>query len=195
MYSSNNFDIAHLSTAMNVTYVLSGGVAFVGENSGGLTQSTMDSETRSVINFQLAFWKDAKEKYNQRIKNNNTPLLSDMVLVISSLFLSLTFLFGVNFQKRVGNISTPSLISLINSWHLGKDNSDLYRRFCEINSFFKINIRHTDYDKISSNVIVLTKEKLERFYETTRELWVWFIKKYCEKYNNGNVPPELLIEF
>jgi len=172
MNSTNNIDIAHLSTAMNVTYHSRNVSSMDGIN--GYKKSTnaqaMDSEVKQVINFQLAFWKDAKEKYYQRIRDNDAPFLSDMVLVISSLVLSLTFLFGVNFQRQLGYNKTPSLLDLVHKWKLQKDNLHLYRCFCEMNDFFSIKIKHTDYNKIRSDIDKLTKEKLTSFYETTRKL-------------------------
>ena len=61
--------------------------------------------------------------------------------------------------------------------------------------FFSDKIRHTDIGKVNSEITKLSKQKLRSFMETTRKVWIWFINKYCSKFNNGVVPQELLTEF
>jgi len=188
----SNFDIAHLSTATNATqYMISGNNSFDYK----ATMIPQESDLKLIVNIQLAFWKDAKYKYLQLVKPYDHPLLENIVLVIASLFLSMTFLFGVNLDTKNGQQKTPSLIDMVKSWKLKKDRPDLYRNLVEMDDFFSDKIRHTDIDKVNSEITKLSKQKLVSFVETTRKVWIWFINKYCSKFNNGVVPPELLTDF
>ena len=115
--------------------------------------------------------------------------------MVTSLFLSLTFLFGVNFEKHEVDKKTPCLIEIVKKWKLKKERPDLYRSLLEIDDFFSTKIRHTDFNKINKEVVKLSNQTIIKFLEITSKVWIWFINKYSEKYNNGLASAELLNEF
>jgi len=187
----SHLDIAHLSTATNATIYLSSDPKAQDEGLAIHEQS----DIKQNVNVQLAFWKDAKNKYLTLVKPIDSQHIEHLVLVVTSLFLSLTFLFGVNFEKKDIDYKTPCLIDMVKKWKLKNERPDLYRSLLEIDDFFSTNIRHTDFNKINKEVISLSKQTVKEFLETTRKVWIWFINKYCEKHNNVVVPSELLDEF
>jgi hypothetical protein len=159
-------------------------------NIAPITQKQLDP----VTNIQLAFWKDAKEKY-QRVKKVAYPDPADLLLIIAALGFSLTFLFGVNFTSTTGYGKTPSLANLVRRWKLHKRRPDLYRAFDELAAFFTSNIRHASQTKIRSTVESLTMSKVQHFMNTAQELWKWFIGEYYNNYGNGIIPGGHLDEF
>ena len=173
------YDVAHLSTAENI-----------------YERATMYAEPlkRPITNFQLEFWKDAKEKYYKFIADEDYPSPAHMALTVLALGQSLTFLFGRNFDKQR---KAPQLIDLVNypPWELNKDRNDLFKRLKPLYKYYSEILKHPSMEKVEMEALRLSKEKLIEYINTTREIWLWFIHKYCELHNHGVVPEDQLVEF
>ncbi|MBN2531847.1 MAG: hypothetical protein JXB88_03090 [Spirochaetales bacterium] len=152
-----------------------------------------DQIDQPFTNIQLAFWIDAKTKYFSLIKKTDYPDLSDMILIVIALGNSLTFLFAVNFEK-INDSKTPELFDMIKKWGLHNARPDYFRDFEELFVFYRNLLKHPDRKKLDEIASILTKEKLKRFMQITRNIWIWFIKKYHEKHNS-KVPGDQLKEF
>lgn len=155
--------------------------------------SMPNQQEMRVCNLQLNAWINARDKYKQ-IKDNENPNLDDMILTANLLGDSLTYLFGTNYNI---NSKTPALKTLIEKfypedrdWNLKSDDINLYEHFIELDEFHKDITKHFNRTK-TAKANELTKKKLEIFVETTKEIWIWFLKKYF----NDDIPSEQLTEF
>lgn len=155
--------------------------------------STNPCETQRLSNLQLKSWMDAKEKYNKLIKGNSNPASDDMILIVNLLGDSLTYLFGANYNQGE---RTPTLRYFIDKifpdreWDLESDNPNLYSRFCDLDEFHKDVSKHFSRNKIPKTM-TLTKQKLEEYMYTTKDIWLWFM----DKHYSGKIPEDQLLEF
>ena len=183
-------DMAKLSTEANLplhAYIASAQTVADGVLIPGTTQTTEPPFT----NVQLAFWKDAKRKYEQRIRNVPTPDLADMVLVVVALLSSLTFLFGRNYNEE----RAPELLQMVNCqrWKLKKLRPDLYKALRDMFRFYRNILKHPSGPKMTGELHTLDKAMVSRFMENTRKIWRWFIERFCEL--RHVIPDEQFDEF
>jgi hypothetical protein len=199
-----SYQVAHAATApTSVTTLSAAKAATHGQLGTAVTQRaepTVQSRTpveSPITNFQLAFWRDAKQKY-QAIDPAEPTLPEQYVLVLASLGFSITFLFGVNFPVKDDREETPNLVMIANNWGLKKSNTgnpDLFRRFKELADYFTDNLRHTNSKRIESPLLRLDFATVRGWMRTTQEVWNWFFKWYYTKYGDGTVPSEQCTEF
>lgn len=163
---------------------------FFGVSSSSAGQINKDG--KKCVNLQLAAWKDAKEKYFD-ILNKNQFDIAQVKLIIQNLGQSLCDLFGANYNKPG---RTPYLKDYIDkilptekTWDLKTDNLRLYNNFLKLNDYYTDKTKHYDANK-NSFFINFTINDLKEMMETTKNIWLWFIKK-----QNNNIEQIYLIEF
>lgn len=154
-------------------------------------------ESQYVVNPQLKYWIDAKEeyeKYNSLLEKKEIPqedwsFIASIVLKLGD---SLTVLFGANHAGQQGK-NTPALKTFIDTilpWKLEKEDPDLYEQFKKLDEFHKDVCKHFDRSKIHI-INKTTIDDLNQYMETTRKIWLWFIRKHT----NGVIITEVEKEF
>jgi len=130
-----------------------------------------------IVNIQLRYWVEAVEKFYRLDKNQyNENTIEEGVFIINLLANSLSVLGGMNVKSEKSR--TPPLLDLYSgdAWDLRSERPDLYKALEDLNS---------DYNKLSKHMnksrVELLKdisyEKLQRFMDSTREIWKWVLSK------------------
>ena len=170
------FDIAYLATAPSrINSCADINRLSPDENWENSTTATVNLQ-RQRINLQLKFWEEAKVKYLNDVKCKNSPSPTDMYVVISHCYQSLTCLFGANYDLT-GFI--PGFIKLVKKWDLDTERYDLYKGIVEMDDWFTDLSRHVSREKIEQKISQLSKTKAKYFLHTTRDTWIWVITKKC----------------
>jgi hypothetical protein len=160
----------------------------------GETFNPDSRRSQYVINAQIKFWKDAKKEYEEYQKLLKQKIIppedwSYALSIILKLGISLTVLFGANYESKPGEF-TPALKNHILKWKLEEEDKNLYDEFVELDEFHKNISKHFDISKVP----ILEKTSLDdlnKYMETTRKIWLWFLRKKT----NGVIDPEVEKEF
>ncbi len=146
---------------------------------------------KPVINVQLKEWIDAKELYDDKVRDVSTPNPSQMRSIIISLADSLYNLFGMNYSpKSEGKI--PPVTTLANSgeFKLKKNRPDLYRDLVSLDELYG-KLKHPDSQRIQSVMGLLTKELVKKYMKIIKKIWIWAL----DVIHRGDVSADQLIEF
>ena len=142
---------------------------------------TAEKSNVTDANPQLYYWKEAKNRYFEKVKAVDKPALDDLLFIVNCLGVSLSNLFGRHYPGNEKG-HTPPLLKLIDSYFpsqgivLKDDDPIIYNHFAELNIFYCDATKHPDRSK-ESKIINLSKLKVEQFLETTRQIWLWFGKR------------------
>ncbi len=147
-----------------------------------------------IVNLQLDDWVEAKNKFGALNRENYH--WSKGIQIVNLLGNSLTKLFGMHYLL---DGRTPALRNYVDNdffdkkWDLEADDSILYKRFVNLDNLHKDITKHTAVAKVGlARKELETLEQLAWHRETTRKMWLWFLKKRA---GNQAIPNDQLIEF
>ena len=165
-------------------------------STGEYEKSPNGNLIQTSISLQLPHWREANREYdiyNNLIDKRDWSYIKRIVLNLGQ---CLTDLFGANYTKPINKKKTPSLMDYINTiypdeygWNLKIEEPELYYKLTELDCFHKDLCKHFDRSKISK-LEDTTMEKLNQFMETTREAFIWFMRKK----NNGVITDDMIKE-
>ncbi|MBT3276083.1 MAG: hypothetical protein HN368_23245 [Spirochaetales bacterium] len=142
-------------------------------------------------NAQVRWWYEAMRLYEAKVRHSKLAHIDDLILVTTYLGQSLTGLFGRKFPGTPGRRDTPSLIGYIkyvlpeNGLDLQSDQeryySCAYDLIVDMDQYYTTITKHPDSNK-EGMMKELTKEKVTKFMEATRRVWIWYgYKKFSDE--------------
>lgn len=180
-------DFAQCSTAESCGFGISGTVVAWNDNSEDVSDPIVE-------NLQLAFWKEAKNKYTTKILPFEKPKLSDSVMTIHDLANSVLFLFGANNPNDRARESSLSSIANAQPWKLRKRARRFFPLFDEFSKLHTELLKHPTRPRFGTHVAPLTREKVTQYMRLVHDVWLWFIDDFHRR-RGVPVPPEQLVEF